>query len=324
MRASGRVVLMSAFALALVAAAASSCRRKRPEIRSPIEKAQVRSEAEWLRDPDVLLLRDYVRIDTISRSAHGEREGALFLQRYLDCGGVETEVVCPAPARCNVLARIPGRRRDGALLLLNHIDVVDAFPAYWKEAPPFSGTIKNGFLYGRGAYDMKATALTEAIALRRLKESGIVPETDILFLAEADEEFEQRYGSAWLLEHRPEWFAGVSEVIGEGGMNETVLRDVRFWGVDTVQAGYGALEFEASSARPLIELAARTPRIEGPTYPPHPHVAQSFDIVANHLPYQTSADLRNLDALRHDRAELRRLPDRYSSFLEPRIHWFAS
>ena len=65
----------------------------------------------------------------------------------------------------------------------------------------------------------------------------------------------QLWGSRWLLEHRPEWFAGVGAVLNEGGDAEMILRTVRFWGIENVQAGYGLIEFEA--ARPGAAQGAR-------------------------------------------------------------------
>jgi len=313
--------LLLILALASVVLAGPTGCRKRPRIKSAIEQDQVRPAAEWLAMEPVRLLHDYVRIDTTSRDGPGEREGALFLQKFFECAGIETELVCPAAGRCNVLARIPGRRRDGALLLLNHIDVVAAYPPFWKEAPPFSGEIKAGYLYGRGAYDMKSLALCEAIAMRRLKEAGITPETDILFLAEADEETEQKWGSRWLLEHRPEWFRGVAAVINEGGTNEVIVRQLRFWGVEALQAGFGTLELEAQTDAPLKELAAAFPRLDADTVAPDPQVVESFGMLANHLPYPWSIFLRDLEGVRRDRKTLARLADRYGSFMEPRIHW---
>ena len=209
--------IAATLALSLFAAA---CARRAPAGRSEVQDLQ-RSPAEWLREESIRLLRDYIRIDT--RPQKGEKAGAEFLQQILSCEGIQTELVCPAPGRCNLLARIPGRRRDNALLLLNHIDVVDAFPQYWQEAPPFEGLIKRGFLYGRGSYDMKSLGLAQALAMRNLKRRGLVPESDILFLAEADEEIGQRWGARWLLDHRPEWFAGVGQVLNEGGTTEVIL-----------------------------------------------------------------------------------------------------
>jgi acetylornithine deacetylase/succinyl-diaminopimelate desuccinylase-like protein len=307
------------FTLLLAVILVVSC-RKHPKIKSAIEQDQVRPTAEWLQNESVRLLRDYVRINTDSRGP-GEIDGALFLQRFFDCAGIPTELVCPAPRRCNLLARVAGRRREGALLLLNHIDVAPVFAAYWQFAKPFSADIRIGYLYGRGSYDMKSIALAQAIALRRLKEAGITPETDILFLGEADEEFEQKWGSKWLLENRPEWFRGVAAVFNEGGANELVLRSLRFWGIETMQAGYGFFEFEAGNGGPLNAIEEKFPKLHGASVPPDPQVALGFGLLANHLPFPFTNWLRDLDGVRRDPAILAKLPDRYGAFLEPRIHW---
>jgi acetylornithine deacetylase/succinyl-diaminopimelate desuccinylase-like protein len=307
--------LAAAAAFALIAA---GCRRDFSSV-IPEEADLKRPAEEWLAMEPVRLLRDYVRIET--DVSHGERAGALFLKELLDCDGIETELVCPKPGRCNLLARLPGRRREGALLLLNHIDVAEAFPELWKEAKPFEGTIDKGFLWGRGVYDMKSVGLAQLLALRNLKRRGIVPETDILFLAEADEESGQQFGSTWLLEHRPEWFAGVRYVLNEGGTDEMILRTVRFFGIETLQAGYGILEFEAPTAEAIFGLEKiSVPSSAGPVVP-HPHVVEGFDMVANHLGHPLTDPLRHLDRVRRDPAELAILPDRYGSFLETRIRW---
>ena len=277
-------------ALALLCAACGRSKAPAPRLELPDLK---RPAEEWLREEPVRLLRDYVRIDTNPKK--GEREGAEFLRHFFECEGIEVEMVCPAPERCNVLARLPGRRRENALLLLNHIDVVEAFPQFWKEAQPFEGTIKLGFLYGRGAYDMKSLGLAQALAMRSLKRRGIVPETDILFLGEADEEVGQRWGARWLLEHRPEWFAGVKQVLNEGGTTEVIVRDVRFWGLETLQAGYALAEFEAPSNAPLEGLAARWPKLVSTPVTPHPHVVEGFEMLANHLSSPLTDPLRHLD-----------------------------
>jgi acetylornithine deacetylase/succinyl-diaminopimelate desuccinylase-like protein len=272
-----------------------------------------------MREEPVRLLREYVRIDTSSES--GEAAGAAFWKSFFDCDGIENEIVCPAPGHCNVLARLPGKKRAGALLLLNHIDVVPAFAQFWTEAPPFEGKVAKGYLYGRGVYDMKSLALAQALAMRELKRRGIVPEADVLFLGEADEETTQQFGSAWLLTHRPEWFRGVANVLNEGGNDEMILRDVRFWGIETLQAGYGSGEFESTSDAPLAALAKRWPRLASRAVAPHPQVVAGFDMLANHLTPPLTGFLRDLDAVRRDPTRLAQLPDRYGSFLEPRIFW---
>ncbi len=303
----------------LMLIAAGACRRTPPPI-TPQEVADLKRPAsEWLREEPVRLLRDYVRIDT--RPSRGEREGAEFLKRILDCDGIETEIVCPEGNRCNLLARLPGKTRGGALLLLNHIDVVEAFPQFWKEAAPFEGRIKNGYLYGRGAYDMKSLALAQALAMRSLRLKGIVPERDVLFLAEADEEVGQKWGARWLLDHRPDFFRDVGEVLNEGGTTEVIIRDVRFWGLETLQAGYAFAELDAAGNAPLDALAARWPKLHAPPVTPHPHVVEGFNLLAEHLPSPLTDPLRHLDRVVRDPAELAILPDRYGSFLEPRLNW---
>lgn len=306
------------FALLVGAAlGAAACARKEQPSRQMQDLT--RPAGDWLREEPVRLLQSYVRIDTTP--GKGEKAGAEFLRDLLDCEGIETEVVCPAPGRCNLLARLPGRSRQNALLLLSHIDVVDAYPQFWRESQPFEGTIKRGYLYGRGAYDMKATGLAQVLALRNLKRKGIVPSSDILLLAEADEEVGQRWGTRWLLEHRPEWFTGVRQVLNEGGTTEMILRDPRFWGLETVQAGYALVEIEAPSEASLTALAKRWPRLASTPVEPHPHVVIGFDMLANHLSSPITDPLRHLDRVRRDPAELAVLPDRYGAFLEARINW---
>lgn len=309
--------LVGVAALLLLEARCHKGQRRLPSL----EADQTRPAEVWLRSEPVRLLRDYVRLDTTDEA--GEEEGARFLQRLFDCVGIETEIVCPAEKRCNLLARLPGKTRRGALLLVNHIDVVQAFPSLWKESGPFEGKIKLGYLYGRGAYDMKSLGLAQALAMRNLKEHGIVPSSDILFLAEADEEATQRWGLRWLLEHRPEWFDRVAVALNEGGTNEMILRDVRFWGIETVQAGYGIIQFEAPAARPIEDLAGRWRKIQSPVVEPLPDVVRGFDMLANHLGHPLTDPLRHLDRVRRNPAELAILPDRYGCFLEARIKWIG-
>lgn len=293
------------------------CERKK--LRSRVEADLTRRPEKWLEQESIRLLRDYVLIDTSIK--RGEEEGARFLKQFFDCSGIESEIVCPAPRRCNILARLPGKRREGALLLLNHIDVAPADPKTWNQALPFEGKIQAGYFYGRGAYDMKSLAIAQALAMRNLKENGVVPESDILFLGEADEEIGQKWGARWLLENRPEWFKGVGQVLNEGGTLEVILRDPRFWGLETVQAGYAIAEFEAATPEPLAFLTEKWRKLDSAVVEPHPHVTIAFDMLANHLSSPLTEPLRHLDRVSRNPDELALLPDRYGSFLEPRIYW---
>ena len=303
---------------ALALCVSVSCRRA-PARTSALDDDILRSPGAWLREEPVRLLKDYVQLDTTE--SRGEREGVEFLRRIFECEGIEFEILCPRPQRCNLLARLPGRHRGNGLLLLNHIDVAPVNPLAWTESHPFEGKIKGGYLYGRGAYDMKSLALAQALGMRDLKRRGIVPQYDILFLGEADEEIGQRWGSRWLLDNRPELLAGVRQVLNEGGVDETVLREVRFLGLETLQAGYGLAELETPKKTSLQELAARWPRLRSPVVEPDPQVVEGFDMLANHLVSPLTDPLRHLDRVRRNPQELTLLPDRYGSFLEARILW---
>jgi acetylornithine deacetylase/succinyl-diaminopimelate desuccinylase-like protein len=314
----GHVALLVA-AFSLVLAGGCSRRNEPPPITKAEAENATRSPESWLSEEPVRLLRDYVRIDT--SLDHGEEKGTEFLRRFFECEGIETEVICPQPTRCNIFARLPGRKREGALLLLNHVDVAPAFANLWKEAPPFEGRIKAGYLYGRGVYDMKSIAIAQALAMRNLKRRGIVPASDVLFLGEADEEVGEQLGSRWLLDHRPELFEGVGQVVNEGGVVELVLREPRYWGIETVQAGYATAELEAPASPPLAALSDRWRKLHSPIVEPNPQVVEGFNLLANHLVSPLTDPLRHLDRVRRDPAELAILPDRYGSFLEARAFW---
>jgi hypothetical protein len=102
-----------------------------------------------------------------------------------------------------------------------------------------------------------------------------------------------------------------------------IIRDVRFWGIETVQAGFGLIELEAPSARAIEELARRWSKIHSEAVMPLPDVVLGFDMLANHLGHPLTDPLRHLDRVRRDPAELAVLPDRYGCFLEARIKWIG-
>jgi acetylornithine deacetylase/succinyl-diaminopimelate desuccinylase-like protein len=312
---------LAATALLTILAMFVACRRSEtpPAITQSEVDIASRPAEEWLREEPIRLLRDYVRIDTTLD--HGEEAGARFLQHFFECEGIETELICPSSRRCNLFARLPGRRRDGALLLLNHIDVAPVTLDFWKTAPPFGGMLKRGYIYGRGTYDMKSIAIAQALAMADLKRKGIVPASDVLFLGEADEEIGQEWGSRWLLDHRPDLFRGVAAVLNEGGVTEVIIRQVRFFGLETLQAGYATAILESDSAEPLQALANRWRRLNSAAVEPHPQVVESFNLLANHLVSPLTDPLRHLDRVRKNPAELAILPDRYGAFLEARVFW---
>ena len=174
--------------------------------------AQVATED--LQDRAVEWMQAYLRIDTINPPGN-EIAGARFLAAVFDAEGIPYELVESAPGRGNIWARLDGGDEPG-LLLLHHIDVVPADPAYWVT-DPLSGEIRDGFVYGRGALDTKSSGIAHLAAFLGLHHSTVRLNRDVIFMATADEEAGGFFGAGWLVEHRPELFEGIGYVINEGG-----------------------------------------------------------------------------------------------------------
>jgi acetylornithine deacetylase/succinyl-diaminopimelate desuccinylase-like protein len=180
--------------------------------------------------PEVTLLQQYVRIDT-SNPPGNETAGARFLAARIERAGVHAEIIESAPGRGNVYARIRGKRRGEALLLLNHIDVVPAGAQGWTR-PPFAAQQLLNAIYGRGTLDMKGIAICQLEAFLALARRTSMPERDVVFLGTADEEHGGTMGIVWLLAHRPDIFEGVRYVLNEGGINESFAERLTYVGVE--------------------------------------------------------------------------------------------
>jgi acetylornithine deacetylase/succinyl-diaminopimelate desuccinylase-like protein len=160
------------------------------------------------------LLAELIRIDTTNPP--GNEEAAVnYLEAILKKEGISCTIEMPEPRRANILARIKGRKPGAPVVLLGHLDVVPASDEGWVE-PPFSGAIRNGYIYGRGAVDMKSQVICHLISFVRLKRSGIVPERDIVFLATADEEVSGALGAEYMFQKIDD-LGTASFVLSEGG-----------------------------------------------------------------------------------------------------------
>jgi acetylornithine deacetylase/succinyl-diaminopimelate desuccinylase-like protein len=170
-------------------------------------------------------LADYLRIDTTNPPGN-ESDGVAYLAAILEAAGIPYRTAESAPGRGNLWARLEGGG-EPALVLLHHIDVVSADPRYW-QVPPFSGEIRDGYVWGRGALDMKGIGIAHLQAFLALHASGKPLRRDVLFVATADEEAGGAYGAGWLIEHHPDIFAGVGYLLNEGGSGTRFGDDVVF------------------------------------------------------------------------------------------------
>ncbi len=228
-------------------------------------------------DEVVSLASDLIRIDTTNTgdpdTLVGERVAAEYVAEKLSEVGFEITYVESGdrPGRGNVVARLagadPGR---GALLVHGHLDVVPADADEWA-VPPFSGEVRDGYLWGRGAVDMKdMLAMTLAVA-RRFARDGVTPPRDLVFAFLADEEAGGLQGSHWLVEHRPELFDGCTEAISEvGGFSISGRDGRRLYLIQTAEkgiawmrlrakarAGHGSFVHEDNAVTALCEVVAK-------------------------------------------------------------------
>ncbi|WP_054055738.1 M20/M25/M40 family metallo-hydrolase [Alloactinosynnema sp. L-07] len=224
----------------------------------------------------VQLTSDLIRIDTTNTgdpaTVVGERVAAEFVAEKLAEVGFETTYVeSGAKGRGNVFARLEGADPSrGALLVHGHLDAVPADPSEWS-VHPFSGAVQDGYVWGRGAVDMKDMVAMTLATARRMKRDNIVPPRDIIFAFLADEEAAGDYGSQWLVRNRPELFEGATEAISEvGGFSVTVKDDVRAYLIETAEkgiawlklrvrgrAGHGSMVHEDNAVTKLTQAVAR-------------------------------------------------------------------
>jgi len=201
-----------------------------------------------LENETILFCQEMIQIPSVN---HGEGRGdekaiAAYVAGKLTEVGIECELIETAPNRVNVVAKILGSdtSRPG-LVLHGHLDVVPANASDWL-GDPFSGEIKDGFIWGRGAVDMKDMDAMILATVRMWKRIGYKPPRNILLAFFADEEASGTYGSRWLVKNRPELFAGCSEAVSEvGGFSVTINGGHRLYLVEAAQKGIAWIKLSA-------------------------------------------------------------------------------
>ena len=201
-----------------------------------------------LEEDCIKMCQELIQIPSVN---YGEGRGdekavADYVAAKLAEVGIASELIVTGENRVNVVAKIEGsdQKRSG-LVLHGHLDVVPVNAADWS-VDPFGGIIKDGYIWGRGAVDMKdMDAMILAVA-RAWKRSGFIPDRNILLVFFADEEAGSEYGSRWLVKNRPEIFAGYGEAISEvGGFSVTLDTGDRLYFVEGAQKGINWLKMTA-------------------------------------------------------------------------------
>jgi acetylornithine deacetylase/succinyl-diaminopimelate desuccinylase-like protein len=196
-------------------------------------------------DEVVDLCRDLIRFDT-SNPTSNERAAAEYVAAKLAEVGLEPTVLESEPGRTSVVARLEGSdpARD-AMLIHGHLDVVPADADDWS-VHPFSGEIVDGYLWGRGAVDMKDMDAMTLALVRQWAREGRKPPRDVVLAFVADEEAGGHKGASFLVDDHPDLFEGCTEAISEvGGFSVTISADRRLYLIETAEKGIGWLRLTA-------------------------------------------------------------------------------
>ena len=231
------------------------------------------AQRQELEDDVVKLCQELIQIPSVNfgEGKGDEKAAAEYVAAKMKEVGIESKIYESAPNRCSVVARIEGRDKSKPGLVVNgHLDVVPANAADWS-VDPFSGVIKDGCIWGRGAVDMKNMDAMILAVVRLWAKHNYQPERTIVIVFFGDEEAGGIYGSRWMAEKHPEVFAGCSETVSEvGGFSLTLLSGKRVYAIEASQkgiewmkltaegvAGHGSMVNNANAVTRLSEAIAK-------------------------------------------------------------------
>jgi len=193
--------------------------------------------------PDIIgFLSDLIKIDTTNPPGN-ETPAAQYVDNVLRSSGVPSRVYEAAPGRGSVVSRLKGDGSMKPLLLLSHLDVVGAQPEQWTY-PPFSGLVKDGVVWGRGALDCKNLTALEMAVMLRLAAEGVELRRDVILAATADEESGGRAGVGWLCANAPQEM-DAEFCINEGGGEPVTFGNTRVYMCNVADKGGTRMRFIA-------------------------------------------------------------------------------
>jgi acetylornithine deacetylase/succinyl-diaminopimelate desuccinylase-like protein len=180
------------------------------------------------------LLSQYIRIDTTNPPGNEFGAARMLREKFL-ADGIPATVWEPVPGRGVVAARLRGiGKHTKAIVLLSHMDVVPANPKQW-QVPPFSGEVKDGDIWGRGAIDDKGPGVIELMAMLAIKRAGFLLNRDVIFIATGDEEEGGRNGAGWFVDHEKQVYADAGYLLNEGGGIQQTPGHHRFYAVSVTE-----------------------------------------------------------------------------------------
>ena len=180
-----------------------------------------------IHERPVEILQRLIQFNTTNPPGH-EAACVGYIRDLLNEAGVESTLLAKDPDRPNLIARLPGEGKAPPLLLYGHVDVVTTENQPWQQ-PPFEGKLIDGYVWGRGALDMKGGVAMMVAAFLRANAEGLRPPGDILLAIVSDEEAGGDFGAKFLVEEHAELFKGIKYAIGEFGGFTLTIGGKRFY-----------------------------------------------------------------------------------------------
>lgn len=251
------------------------------------------------------ILQNLIRFDTTNPPGN-EAECIAYVDHLLTQADIETITLAKAPNRPNLLARLPGQGNAPPLLLYGHADVVTTVGQKWTH-PPFEGKIVDGYVWGRGALDMKGGIAMMLAALLRAKAQGLVPAGDVVLGVLSDEEAGGDYGAQYLVDEHPGQFKGIRYALGEFGGATMVIGQQKFYLVQVAErqtcwlkatvrgpGGHGGVQVVRGGA--MAKLARLLQQLDQNRLPMHvtPVAREMVETMASALPFPQGLLMRQL------------------------------
>ena len=250
------------------------------------------------------LLQTLIRFDTTNPPGN-EAKCIDYLNTLIRETGLETTILARDDKRPNLITRLPGRGEASPLLLYGHVDVVTTAHQAWTH-PPFSGDIIDGYVWGRGALDMKSGIAMMVAALLRAKVEGVTLPGDVILAIVSDEEEDGEYGAKYLVENHPHYFEGVRYAIGEGGGFTIQIAGQKFYPISVGEkqvcslratmrgpGGHGSMPLRGGAMARLAQLLHQLDRQRLPVHIT-PIARQMIEMMGDALPFPQGLVMRQL------------------------------
>jgi acetylornithine deacetylase/succinyl-diaminopimelate desuccinylase-like protein len=250
------------------------------------------------------LLQNLIRFNTTNPPGN-ERPCIEYLNRLLTEAGFSTTILAKDPERPNLITRLAGQGKAPPLLLYGHVDVVTTERQTWQH-PPFDGQLLDGYIWGRGALDMKGGIVMMLAAILRAREEGHLPAGDVVLAVVSDEEAGGYFGARYLVEEHSQLFHGICYAIGEFGGFSFMVAGRRFYPIMVAEkqmcrlqvtvrgpGGHSSLYWRGGA---MARLAIMLRRLDEKPLPVHvtPVTRLMFREISSHLPFPQSLMLSQL------------------------------